>query len=452
LENITKWLLKVSGTDTTRKTYEVRIKAFGEYLKEHCGIDIETLKESYREARYTSEIERQKFLDKLQDAIEDYACFIKTQKRTPIHEANLLAIAVSYIKKGCGIKDIEVTFPRMFTIFHNRDITKEEIIKILEHATIRDRAFFLMMAESGLRPSTLLNLRYKHIKQDYEKSTVPMKIELPSELLKDRISDRWTFIGEDGFRVLKEYLSTRKSIDENELLFIAERPSKLKGELVAETSFSNKFSRIVQKLGIDKPLGQGKPKSIRLYVLRKFFFNNMKCDSAYRNFWFCHSSVDDHYISQDQQRHREEYLKGYKFLRIYQPGDVDVRLEALTNELKATREQLISKDRVIEEMRKDSEATKTTLKQLEPLLNFTKSLDEKDLKTFFKAISDDDYIQVKPKHGKVETFIEIGEDGDEFLNEVMKEKGFKSKEEAFHYLMRKVLLKEAEKEKENKKP
>jgi len=310
-------------------------------MKEHCNIDIEMLKESYREARYKGELEREKFLDRLQDAIDDFSCFIKAQKHTPIHEANLLAIASSYIKKGCGIKDIEVTFPRrMFTIFHNRDITKEEIIKILEHANIRDRAFFLMMAESGLRPGTLLNLRYKHIKQDYQKDTIPMKIELPSELLKDRISDRWTFIGDDGFRVLKEYLSTRKGIEDNDFLFIAERPSKLKGEVVAETSFSNKFNRIVQKLGIDKPIGQGKPKSIRLYVLRSFFFNNMKCDSAYRKFWFCHSSVDDHYISQDVQRHREEYAKGYKFLRIYQPGEVDVRIEALTNELEKTKEEL----------------------------------------------------------------------------------------------------------------
>jgi len=364
LENITKWLLKVSGSDTTRKTYEIRIKAFGEYLKEHCGIDIETLKESYREARYTSEMERQKFLDKLQDAIEDYACFIKTQKRTPIHEANLLAIAVSYIKKGCGIKDIEVTYPRMFTTFHNRDITKEEIIKILEHANLRDRTFFLMMAESGLRPGTLLALRYKHIKQDYEKDSIPMKIELPSDILKDRISDRWTFIGEDGFRVLKEYLATRKGMGDNDFLFIAERPSRLKKEVPNETSFSNKFSRIVLKLGIEeKALGQGRPKSVRLYNLRKYFFNNMKCDSAYRNFWFCHSSVDDHYISLDVQKHREEYVKGYKFLRIYQPSDVEKSLEVLTQRIT----QLEDRNRALQAMAETKEAMDKRIQYLQTI-------------------------------------------------------------------------------------
>jgi hypothetical protein len=39
-----------------------------------------------------------------------------------------------------------------------------------------------MMAESGLRPRTLVQLRYKHIKADFEAGRVPMKIEVPAML------------------------------------------------------------------------------------------------------------------------------------------------------------------------------------------------------------------------------------------------------------------------------
>jgi len=373
MENVTKWLMKVGNSDATRKSYQNRIMAFAKYMKDHFNIDIETLKDAYREAKYKGEMEREKFLDKLHDAIEDYVCFVKTQKFSNMHVKLVVSIVSSYVKKGCGIKDIEIDIPRRtFPIFHNRDITKEEIKTILEHATLRDRAFFLMMVESGLRPSTLLGLRYKYVKQDYEKNIIPMKIELPSELLKDRISERWTFIGEDGFKVLKEFLSTRKGIADNDFLFLPERPSSAKGEVPSESAMSNKFNRIILKLGLDVAMGKGKPKSVRLYNLRKYFFNNMKCDSAYRNYWFCHKSIDDSYISRQEDKHREEYAKGYKFLRVFQATDVDVRLEALTNELKATKQALAQKDEQTEILRKELEQEKA--KRLEQEKLFTNDM------------------------------------------------------------------------------
>lgn len=342
--------MKVSNSDATRNSYQQRINAFAKYMKEHFKIDIEMLKDAYREAKYKGEMEREKFLDKLHDAIEDYVCFIKTQKFTNMHIKLVVSIVSSYVKKGCGIKDIEIDIPRRtFPIFHNRDITKEEIIKILDHSSLRDRTFFLMMVESGLRPSTLLALRYKYIKQDFEKNVIPMKIELPSELLKDRIEARFSFIGEDGFRLLKEYLTTRKGIGDNDFLFLPERPGSTKGEVPSESAMSNKFNRIILKLKLDVQIDKGKPKSVRLYNLRKYFFNNMKCDSAYRNYWFCHKSIDDHYISTQENKHREEYSKGYKFLRVFQSSDVDVKLEVLTNELKTRDQRIIDLENRLEE-------------------------------------------------------------------------------------------------------
>lgn len=374
MENVTKWLMKVGNSDATRNSYQNRIMAFAKYMKDHFNIDIETLKDAYREAKYKGEMEREKFLDKLHDAIEDYVCFVKTQKFSNMHVKLVVSIVSSYVKKGCGIKDIEIDIPRRtFPIFHNRDITKEEIKTILEHATLRDRTFFLMMVESGLRPSTLLALRYKYIKQDFEKNVIPMKIELPSELLKDRIEARFSFIGEDGFKVLKEFLSTRKSIGDNDFLFLPERPSSTKGEVPSESAMSNKFNRIILKLGLDTPIGKGKPKSLRLYNLRKYFFNNMKCDSAYRNYWFCHKSIDDHYISTQEDKHREEYAKGYKFLRVFQATDVDVRIEALTNELKAKDQRILELEKklsneiehIVASVKSQHEALKTLKERMD---------------------------------------------------------------------------------------
>ncbi|MEM3662773.1 MAG: site-specific integrase [Sulfolobales archaeon] len=352
-ETLKIWLDKVTNTEATRKDYIDRIEEFYIYAKQF-GVDITTLKEQWRLVKYDP-VQREQFLDKLQDLVEAFFSDVRRRNISELHKKTIMAIASSYLKKGCGIKDIEVPIPkRPYIQYHNRDITKEEIKKILEHASLRDRTFFLMMVESGLRPSTLLQLRYKHIKDDYEKGIVPMKINLPSEILKDRISSRFTFIGEDGYRLLKEYLSTRGPLGPEDLIFLPEQPTRAKRETIGVTAISQKFNKLVLKLGLDKPIGR-KPKSLRLYCLRKYFWNNMKCDSTFRAFWFCHSSINDHYISTtDIERHREEYLKGYQYLRIYEPSSnhealraMEIRVKELEQTVEKQRAQLEHQQKVI---------------------------------------------------------------------------------------------------------
>ncbi len=362
MENVTKWLSKFES-EATRTHYQQTITDFSRYMKEKLGLDVETLKDDYREAKYKGEIDRQKFLDRLQDAVEDYVCIIKSRNYTNMVVKTYISTVASFIRKGCKIKDVEIDIPkRVYAEFHNRDITKEEIRKILEHASLRDRTFDLALVESGLRPSTLLQLTYDLIKQDYEANRVPMKIDLPSRILKDRISARWTFIGEDGARLLHEYLSTRKDIKDNDLIFVPERPGRAKGKTLTESAFSNKFNKLILKLGLDTPTEKKKPKSLRLYNLRKFFFNNMKTDSAYRNFWFCHKTIDDHYISQDVEKHREKYLEGYKSLRVFEPTE-NAQVDALTHELERSKEQIKKLEQQLETKRIETDSKIEDLEQ-----------------------------------------------------------------------------------------
>ena len=68
--------------------------------------------------------------------------------------------------------------------FHNRDMSKDEVAKILEVSKPRERAFFSMMAQSGLRPHILCSLREKHIEPDFEKGIIPCQVEVPEEIAK----------------------------------------------------------------------------------------------------------------------------------------------------------------------------------------------------------------------------------------------------------------------------
>jgi integrase len=151
-------------------------------------------------------------------------------------------------------------------------MTREELRQILTFASPRDRVIWLVMAESGMRAETAVGLRYWQMKEDFEARRIPMRIILPSESLKDHVGDRFTFIGEDGFKELSEYLRGRLPLKDDDYVFASEKAGKVKGEQFSVASLSVKFNRLVQKLGLDKPRGH-KPKSLRMHSLRKYFRN-----------------------------------------------------------------------------------------------------------------------------------------------------------------------------------
>lgn len=332
---VEQWLNNVAESSTTKNQYASRIKLFREFAKMH-NVDISTLKDQYRIAKYKGEIDKEKFIDSLVDLIDSYKAYLIQKGYAPTSVYSCLSIVQSFLKKGCRIKDVEVSLPKhVYQKYHNRDITKEEIKKILEHAPIRERTFWLMMYESGLRPRTLVQLKYKHIKEDYEKGVIPMKISLPSEILKDYIGERFCFVGEDSVKLLREYLSLRPTINDEDYIF-KEDYVKRKGTktpYLSPETFSNKFSKLVIKLGLDKPTEKGQPKQLREYCLRKAWFKYLTdVDSTYKNFWFCHTNVNDHYITRDVEVHRQLYAKAYPKLRIFEPTS-DSKVNSLENEL-----------------------------------------------------------------------------------------------------------------------
>ena len=313
-KSVTFWLKKACGSEVSSGDYRRRIERFFEYF----DTEPDNLLLAWKKVKYDYRL-REKFIDEWTEKIEDYV-YNKYENYAPATRMQELAVAVSFFKHH----RISVEPDRekhAYVKYHNRDITKEEIRRILEHANIRDRTFFLMMLESGLRPNTLVQLRYKHIKKDIETNRVPMMIELPSELLKDRVSARWTFIGEDAFKSLKEYLKTRIPLKNEDLIFTPER-SDVKRECLVPTTFTNKFGGIALKLGITEREEKGKPRKIRLYCLRKYFNNELRYegfDPAYKEFWMGHETTQTHYVSRDIEKHREIYAKAYTSLRIYKP-------------------------------------------------------------------------------------------------------------------------------------
>jgi len=244
-------------------------------------------------------------------------------------------------------------------MFHNRDIAKEEIVEILKVSRARDRAFFCMMAQSGLRPFTLCSLKLKHIEPEFSEGKIPCKIEVPEEIAKGEFGSYFTFMGEESIEHLKEYLNTRSGIGPEDYLFTSHGSDKQ----LNRKSMSGIFIRAIEKLKEKGLLDfeqkeHGKPRNVRLYNLRKFFRKYaQQAGIEYVNFWMGHRTdykaphipaSDAHYFSrEDVEAQRKLYKeKAMPYLRLETgtPGETEQTIMDLTKKVE-------SRDHVIEELR-----------------------------------------------------------------------------------------------------
>jgi integrase len=378
MEPMEDWLSARAESPQTRTNYLMCWKAFSQFchgrMKDPLGLVAE-----YRTVKYQGPLQ-QKFLDEWQDVIRAYSTYLKTNRFAPTTVNTYLAVVKSFVTYWKIPLDVDL--PRHpCVLYHNRDMTKEQVRQILSHATPRDRTIWLLMAESGLRAGTAVTLKYWQIQDDFEKGTVPLRILTPAETLKDHVGDRWSFIGEDGYRALKEYLAPRIPLKGEDFVFASELPGKATHEPFSVASLSVKFSRITRKLKMERGAPIGKPGHIRMHGLRKYFRNNMRADASYREFWMGHSlGVDAHYVSRDPEFHRSEYKKNYEDLRILEP--------TTPTGLKEIQEQLKTKDTEIRDLRTEVERLSQTI---ETQIDFMKAVDHQDkaemLKTLLKLIN-----------------------------------------------------------------
>lgn len=251
LENhwIEDWLSARAESDKTLIEYTRGIAAFQEFCQTR-GKSFSQIVESWRAAHYAGAREEQVFLDQWQDLIRSYATYIKP-RYAPLSQKVFLTVPKSFFT--FWKIPIDVNLPRHpCVLYHNQDLTKDQLRLILSKASQRDRAIFLLMAESGLRANTVVALKYWQIKQDYEKGMVPLRILTPASEIKDHVGDRWSFIGEDGVKTLREYLEPRMPLKDQDYVFATKKPSRVKGEQFTEASLSTIFRRITEQLRMEK--------------------------------------------------------------------------------------------------------------------------------------------------------------------------------------------------------
>ena len=243
--------------------------------------------------------------------------------------------------------------------FHNRDIEKQEVLEVLSVCVPRDKAFFMVIAQSGLRPITACNLKMKHIEPDFSRGVVPCLIDVPQEIAKGEYHGYFTFIGDDALKSLKAYLNSRSGLGPESYVFTSFGSDKQ----LNPTSMSNIFKRALRKLKekgvMNFEVRKGKPSELRLYSLRKYFRNQAyKAGRDFVEFWMGHTlGVDEHYFSREVEHHRKQYAeKAMPFLRIETatPTDTEKIMQNQAEEIKQLKAKLNNYDIIIREQVEDT--------------------------------------------------------------------------------------------------
>ncbi|HML03544.1 MAG TPA: tyrosine-type recombinase/integrase [Candidatus Bathyarchaeia archaeon] len=255
---------------------------------------------------------------------------------------------------------------RIVATYHNRDITKEEIQAVLNISSPRSKAFFCIMAQSGIRPDTLCELKFQGLEPDWSKGVIPCKIHVKQEIAKCCYREYYSFMSDESVKYLKAYLQSRPPVTAEDYLFTQETSGsgdaddiKRSKMPVSPKSFSEIFKKALRTLkerGVVnyEVRGNRKPSELKLYCLRKYFrkYAN-QAGFEFVQYWMGHivrTGVEESYRPLDPEFHRKLYEeKAMPFLRfeISTPNETAKLIEDQRKEIEDLKRKTEVLDRFV---------------------------------------------------------------------------------------------------------
>jgi len=318
IDTIENWLNTVayshSNSNNTRTQYTYHIQKFLKYI----GKTADQILKEYEI------LNDKQFKRKYTPLIMSLIGEMRKANYSPSTQQNVIATIKSFFKYN-SLPLGYIPSTREYARFHNRPITKEEIRLIIKEAQPREKAYYSLMVQSGLRPQTISKLKISDLENLLEENTpIPCLITIRQEITKGKYSEYFTFTAEESIQYIKEYLKRQRKqpLTPEEYLFTMQNgKTPVKPDVINHT-----FARTIKKLRkeniinfkTDTETVNNKIRTnnkIKLYNLRKYFRNNNHADWDYKNFWMGHISklgVDKHYIDtsttpKNIEKHKQIY-------------------------------------------------------------------------------------------------------------------------------------------------
>lgn len=222
--------------------------------------------------------------------------------------------------------DLKLRFPlRNVNKIHYRAPRPEELQKLLEIASLREKVIITLLALGGFRLSTLVRLRYRHVRHDLERGVTPVHIHVESDITKGRYGDYDTFVGNEGVEFLRLYLERRRRrgeeiTDDSPLIATEHGPPRP----LTESGVYQIIHRLYVKAGLVKE--DGRFHELRAHSLRKFFRTQLTARGVpveYVEYMMGHRT----------SRYNDIKSLGVEFLRnLYRLADLSIRPKPLSRE------------------------------------------------------------------------------------------------------------------------
>jgi len=233
--------------------------------------------------------------------------------------------------------------------------TLEQMRQLMTLADVKDRAFFLCMASSGMRESELIQLRKEH----FDFKHTPTKVSIPGTMTKNR-TGRITYISPEATNALQAWMRIRTHyITENAKRFVALR-KYLEDEFqkpvcsaeddgrvfpYSESRVRERWNKLLEKAGdgfTEKDPVTGAYK-LHLYVLRKYFNTRLLKvipKHVVEKLMGHDGYLDGSYDRTTEQEMAEWYTKGESALYILMAPENQEDVEKVQNQMEVLQAQV----------------------------------------------------------------------------------------------------------------
>jgi len=337
-----------------------------------------------KDIRMMENRERYKTLDQYEKDISKFWKWLIDNKKSPKTIANSIDAIKQFLKqykiyldddfwsrlrrRGLGNKPMIIEKP----------LTPQMLKKILNHADVKARSMFLTMASSGIRVGELVKIRIN----DLELDKTPGRIKIVyrgADTVKTKKS-RTSFISNEAAESLKDWLNYRDrslkisesrmnledkhmNIDDRVFPFSTNNVRHIWAGLITKAEMDEKFKFPGKIRGDSKNLTVERY-MIHPHCLRKMFRTYMSKhnrDIAELNMGH-EGYLDTAYLRFSEEDLENEYLKGMKYVSIYESVP---DLSGIHEELKEKDEQLKEVNRKMELMDQKIHLLEMQVKQKE---------------------------------------------------------------------------------------
>ena len=367
--------------DLSEKTWVGYVNAFQRYV-EYTGLSLgELVEEAEKEEQERTPLEKRQIGKRLRG----FRKHLKELQLSPASIRRMLAAVKSFYVNGYSIEIPKLGKDRDLigkVKIENKGIpSREDIIKVLEIADLREKAIILGITSSGLSIKDFVSLRIKDFREGYDKETGITILDLRRAKTRQ---DFVTFFSAEASDSIKQYLTWRNKekpktahpdilkgwekhriySDEDYLIckkyipdeYLENKDEELRKE--SEAGLQTVFRTLANRAGIAREKGMWN--MFRAHKLRSWFYSimlNNSCPQEFAEVFMGHisklGSSGGTYYTAIIPRLKEAYLEFMPYLSLLKPVETKVIESEGYKELKAQNEAL---RREMEELKRKEEA------------------------------------------------------------------------------------------------